>query len=67
MADIIIEILDRLHSVSEARDLHAETGKYPPFPDGPGDDQGFDDWAADQTEIALQLLTGLVRDGLLPV
>lgn len=37
--------LEALQRIMEARDYHADHGEYPP--DWLGEDQSFDDWAAD--------------------
>lgn len=36
-----------LEAIPAARDHNAKHGHYPAHPFGPGQDQGFDDWAAD--------------------
>lgn len=59
MAALLQDIELLLASIVEARDIYARTGEYPsPDDGGPGDDQGFDDWAADVAEAALELLSG---------
>lgn len=44
-----------LQRIIQARDIHAECGEYPAYPNGPREeDQCFDDWAADVCEEALK-------------
>ncbi len=52
------EVTQLLAPIVTARDEYAETGRYPPSGDGPGPDQGFDDWAADIAEKCVFLLIG---------
>ena len=47
------QLVIALMKIMCARDHNAEHGNYPAFPDGPSDDQGFDDWAADVAGTAL--------------
>lgn len=44
-----------LELIRDARDVHADTGAYPPAPAGPNTAvQCFDDWAADVADAALK-------------
>ena len=47
-----------LARIINARDHCAEHNEYPPHPLGPNNDQGFDDWAADIAERALDMAGG---------
>ena len=44
---------EALRKIMDARDHYAEHGCYPAWPDGPTQDQCFDDWAADLASRAL--------------
>jgi hypothetical protein len=47
------EMEDVLRKIMIARDHNADLGSYPDWPDGPTQDQCFDDWAADLASRAL--------------
>ena len=47
------EMEEALRKIMIARDHHADLGSYPSWPDGPTQDQHFDDWAADLASRAL--------------
>ena len=43
-----------LNKIVRARDHHADHASYPTPPNGPTEDQCFDDWAAEVAEAALK-------------
>lgn len=51
-----------LRLIRDARDDAAEGLDIPPFPYGPGQDQAFDDWAADVAEVALSLYSQAMEE-----
>ena len=57
------QLLIALMKIMYARDHNAEHGNYPAFPDGPSDDQGFDDWAADVAGTALLMYEAWLKRG----
>lgn len=44
---LTLTALRELRTIVDARDYHAEHGRYPEYPLGPAPDQSFDDWASD--------------------
>lgn len=48
-------LVDALLKIQEARDHCADATVYPEYPNGPGPDQAFDDWAADVASEALKV------------
>jgi hypothetical protein len=52
--------------IPAARDHHADHGRYPFPPNGPDQDQGFDDWAADVVDEALRLLPSQIASQVPP-
>ena len=48
-----VRMRDALDTIRNARDFHADEGRYPDPPYGPGTDQAFDDWAADLADAAI--------------
>ena len=55
--ETVIECFTKaMRKIAKARDVNGECGEYPKYPDGPNDDQCFDDWAADVADEALQSL-----------
>ena len=52
---VLLEALERIQTAS---DFCRVTGDYPKHPNGPDQEQSFDDWAADVAEAALDAWDG---------
>jgi hypothetical protein len=59
---VISTAIESLQRICVARDFMAENGFYPFPPDGPDEDQEFDDWAADVAENTLKLIASYINE-----